>query len=238
MGPHKDRIVHFLQSVPPTILAVQEVFAPDTDWLQENSNCQTATFLPNFEVAKPLSERIPGVGLFGIALISSLSSPDVSAHYFTQDTYPCKPFVREQDYPTSRGVLTVTYAVGNRHLRVATTHFTWSPDGSNTPEQWDDWYRLSTILKQQEPDVILGDFNVPRGTDLASTLERTCGSKLPRSVQTTMDHQLHKDSRLPPRVVDYIFIPKNSQVKMVPHSLSVCSGVSDHCAIVCDIVYR
>lgn len=237
-GPHRKSIVGFLHRENPTILAAQEVFAPDTSWLGQNWSSPAATFLPNFEVAVPLSPRIPEIGLFGIALISALPPIEQSQHYFTNEAFPGRPYVSEDYYPTSRGVLTVTYAVGNRQLCVATTHFTWSQDGSNTPEQWDDWSRLSKIFTQVNPDVILGDFNVPRGTDLAKTIERTCGSQLHQTIQTTMDHQLHKDPCLPPRVVDYIFIPKNSQVRMVPNSLRVCSGVSDHCAIVCDIVYR
>ncbi len=237
-GPHSANIHRFLRQFSPQVLGVQEIFPPDTSWLQSTLNSQDAAFLPNFEVREPLSDRIAGVGLYGVALISAFRPLDVSQHYFTEEKFPSRPFVSEKDYPTSRGVLTATYAVGNKTLRVATTHFTWSPDGSNTPEQWDDWHRLSTELRKQQPDLIMGDFNVPRGTKLGTTITRTYRSVLPPTIQTTMDHQLHKDPRLPPRVVDYILIPKQSQVTMVPQSVHVCSGVSDHCAIVCDIKYR
>lgn len=238
VGPHRDRIPHFLQTVAPHILALQEVFAPDPAWIQEQTHSRAAHFLPNFNVENPLSERIPGLGLFGIALVSALQPINVATHYFTSQAYPGTSFIREEEFPTSRGVLTATYAMGNRTLRISTTHFTWSPDGRNTQEQWEDWNRLSKILASEKPDVILGDFNVPRGTKLARTIARSYHSVLPPTVQTTMDHARHKDPRLPPRVVDYIFIPKTSQVTMVPGSLRVCSGVSDHCAIVCDIMYR
>ncbi|MBP9700680.1 endonuclease/exonuclease/phosphatase family protein [Candidatus Woesebacteria bacterium] len=237
-GPHLLRIQEFLGYSGIQILAMQEVFRTDGAWIKEMIRGTSHHFLNNFTVASPLSERIPATGPFGVALFARFQAIAWQSIYYTISNHRAAVFEDPQEYPTRRGVLIVDYSLPTgSNVRVATTHFTWSPDGQITQEQQNDWGRLSQVLERTQPDVVMGDFNIPRATQLGITLEQTFQSAIPQSVTTTLVPSQHQNPGIPDRVVDYIFIPKDSQYQLVPNSVEL-EPVADHCAIVCNIVRK
>lgn len=110
-------------------------------------------------------------------------------------------------------------------LRIATTHFPWTPDGQAREFQRDAVIRLITAV-QDEAVVLTGDFNAPRGGPIFGELARALSDCIPAHVETSIDPCLHRAGPLT-LMVDGFFASGHYHVSGV----ELHAGLSDHQAI-------
>jgi len=115
-------------------------------------------------------------------------------------------------------------------FNIATTHFTWTPDGEPTDIQRSDMQAMLKILEFAGEFVLCGDFNVPRGGELFGMLAGRYKDNVPSHYTTSIDGNLHRLGQLN-RMVDGIF----STPAYTVSGVEMISGVSDHCALVATI---
>lgn len=129
------------------------------------------------------------------------------------------------NYP-ARLLLTATLSLGEEIFRIATTHFTWTPDGGASEEQRTDMKALLALLSQYEDEkgiIFCGDFNAPRGGEIFSMMSDRFTDHLPKDVVTTLDQTLHRAAPLL-LAVDSMFSTKEYSVS----EFELVEGVSDH----------
>ena len=214
---HLSRIHAAIAAHLPDIACLQEVFEADCPYLASMG----------YDVRYAVSARVPGVGgrserNWGIAVLSRVPVRRQTITYYADD-----PRIQVIQVPNdARRVLVVTEL---EHLgqpyRIATTHFTWSPDGHINDQQKADFSRLEQVLSRCSDYVLCGDFNAPRGGEMFArfTDRLNLCDHLPASVTTTLDARFHRAGALE-LVVDTIFSTKEYRVTDV----QVIEGISDH----------
>jgi len=161
----------------------------------------------------------------GVAAFSPLSMTAQSAYYRgTTETIPIIPEGNPTN--TNQVILETTVLKNQKEYRLINTHFTWTPDGQDTPLQHQDLKNLMQLL-QQFPDFILcGDFNAPRGRVIFDAIASKYKDNIPSHITTTIDKNLHRAGDLQ-LVVDGLF----STPKYHVESVELFDGLSDHYAI-------
>ena len=135
-------------------------------------------------------------------------------------------FFKEQ-ISMHRDLLSVGMMVDGETYVLATTHFTWTPDGKSSEHQKHDLGKIVQMLERIGPCVFTGDFNSARGFEIFDELARLMKDNIPTDVTTTLDQHLHRVQGLQIVVDGYFSTP--------PYMVSdvrVVDGISDHCAIV------
>jgi endonuclease/exonuclease/phosphatase family metal-dependent hydrolase len=115
----------------------------------------------------------------------------------------------------------------NEIYTVATTHFTWTPDGQPDVLQRKNIVSLLRALKKLPDVVFCGDFNAPRGREIFDKLAKKYKDNIPEEITTTIDPFLHRAPHLG-YVVDGLF----STPKYSIDNVRAETGISDHKAIV------
>lgn len=227
---HLDLVLPYLEQEKADVVCLQEVFRQDLP-LFEQATGGTAHFFPMVKLNKLYNNRYPGRGEWGVALLSHLEHGPVKTQYYkgSADQLPEDPTHPTDD---NRGLIWSEFFKDSIAYRVATTHFTWSANAETTKEQRRDFQNLAKILDTHPDWVLCGDFNAPRGTESFSWFDARLTDNVPADVQTTLDHQLHKAGALN-LVVDNVFTTPQYRVL---DQLQVVSGVSDHCALLAQIV--
>lgn len=224
---HFDTVLPFLQREQPDVVCVQELFWADVPKLQAAINMGFVYF-PFTRMEQETKYKIAARGIGGVALFSKvpLQQAQLLPYHGGFDHLPI--FGKPND--ELRGLIVAKVEKDGVIFTIATTHFTWSPDGKPNPEQRADAARLTEQL-EQFPDVILtGDMNTPRGGEIFAELGSGLQDAVPSEVTTTIDPQLHYSGGLD-LVVDVLFLSNAYQAR----SVQVVGGVSDHKAIVAEI---
>jgi len=226
----QERVLPFLKKEQPEVVCLQEVFEVDLEFIKAELGMEGEFVV----VAKISVENVhqPARGLWGLALLSKLPMSGAGYEYYVGSKKRIPGFYENED-PNSmnRAVLWAKVTKAGQDFWIATTHFTWSGDGSTTDLQRKTYQKMIRIL-DQFPDLILtGDFNAPRGKEIFDELSKRYKDNIPPDTKTTIDNDLHKAEEEINLVVDGLFSSSNYQVSEV----KVVSGVSDHKAIVCRI---
>lgn len=238
---HLDKVIPFLQKEQTDIVCLQEVFKSDLPRLAEAlGNLPGSTipipapipvvvFSPMVIVDGPNRVNFPLLGEIGLAIISKFPIESSSTLYYhgSQDAIP---HINMDPNHANRLVLAATFEGESFKGAVATTHFTWAPDGTTTAEQHQDLDNMFAKLKELPPHTLAGDFNAPRGSTIWQRLTDRYIDNIPPEIITTLDPHLHRIKNLN-LVVDGLFSSKEYNVKNV----EVVSGLSDHQAILAEI---
>lgn len=164
----------------------------------------------------------------GVAILSKQVIQESDKEYFGE-----KPrTLIDRSGKTSHAPILLSVKVGR--ITVATTHFTWTHDGSVSEAQRKHLALLLDKVKDKEM-ILCGDFNIPRGNELYKKLCEYFKDNIPKKIKSTLDPVLHyankeEVGRLK-YVVDYLWSTKGYSASNV----QVISGVSDHCALVCEV---
>ncbi len=166
----------------------------------------------------------------GLAIFSRLPICFQRAQYYVGDP----GHIVELDEQTLASRRATTYravAFGevrkdNSAYRIATTHFTWTPDGKADEFQRQDMRAMLEILKQAGECLVCGDFNAPRGGEIYGTLCEHFKDNVPASYTTSIDPERHRIRGLT-AMVDGIFTTPSYTVS----TASLHCGISDHCAL-------
>lgn len=141
---------------------------------------------------------------------------------------------------TAYGYVFVTTEIGGTVYRIATTHFTWTPDGAQPNDfQRRDLDVMLGMLAAEGPHVLCADMNIPRGySPLYDRLAGTYRDEIPADVRSTLDRSRHRLGARPDKqilferyVVDYVLSQPPYRVRTV----RLAFGLSDHAAVIAEL---
>lgn len=132
-------------------------------------------------------------------------------------------------------VLVIEVEVRGEQYVLGGVHYTWTTGGVATEEQQEHVRQLIAFGQTLPTHALMGDFNIPRGNESYRLLTAAYKDNIPKEIKTTLDPDLHyANFEVRGRlvfVVDYVLSKPGYLVREV----RVVSGVSDHCALVCEI---
>ncbi|HCC84657.1 MAG TPA: hypothetical protein DEP87_03160 [Candidatus Pacebacteria bacterium] len=226
---HLDLVSKFLTVTRPQVVCLQEVFKADLPFLAASIGDKTAwQFVPMLIVDRENSFGLAARGEYGMAFMSSRPIRNLNWEYYF-GTKSALPLINDRESNTSnRAVLWVeVQSPSGVWLKIATTHFTWSPNGKNCRAQEIGLEKLHQIYRTKiKTGLFCGDFNAPRGGEIYQRLSENFIDHIPQTVKTTLDSTLHRHQNLQ-YVVDYLFTTPEYQMKNV----QLKSGLSDHLGI-------
>jgi endonuclease/exonuclease/phosphatase family metal-dependent hydrolase len=237
----EERVIPFLESEKPDVVCLQEVFEVDMPRLQEVLGME-GNFQAISNVNRVSVHQSKALGNLGIAIFSRLENQKYQAHFYVRKSEKTPLFFGKDD-PNNmhRIVLALTAQHQGREYTIATTHFTWSPEGSFTKEQQEAYQAMEEVLDDLPPHILCGDFNSPRiwldeqktkyQQNVFGRLAQKYRDNIPKEVETSIDAGLHKAGALQ-LMVDGLFSHQRYQLSEV----KVVDGVSDHQAIVATVL--
>ena len=225
---HLDLVLPFLVSQRPDVDFLQELFERDISKFSDALEGASCEFVPMARYIRETPPQIMGVGIF-----SRFPVHGGDVLYYRGD--PMHLPELDQDNPktyNNKNLPLVWRDVKKEGVlfRIATTHFTWTPDGQADDDQRRDIKELLRVLEPEGEFVLCGDFNAPRGGEIFGMLARKYTDNVPLRYTTSIDGSLHRDGPLP-FMVDGIFSTPGYNVSEV----QLVSGVSDHCALVAQV---
>lgn len=225
---HLDRVGAAMSLHLPDIACLQEVFEVDCAKLASFGSYRV-TYAATTHVDAVNAFRLAPRGNWGVAVLTR-----VPVRTQTVVSYAADKEIRNYRKPNDprRAVIVMEISDQERTHRIATTHFTWSPHGTATDEQREDFSRLYRVMSSYPDYVLCGDFNSPRGGEMywKFTNDLKLIDHLPSAVQTTIDAQYHQAGALN-LVVDTVFSTTGYRVSDV----QVLEGLSDHKGILSTI---
>ena len=231
---HFDRVFPFLQSQMADVICLQEVFQIDLDSITAKLGGQIL-FVPMTNMSRLRTRVDSPRGIWGIAIwLSERVKLIESQTYYYRGSPTAALTDNDPGYDSSRAVVLVRVSADGEEFVIATTHFTWTPDGVADDRQKADFATLMQALSTHPELILCGDFNAPRGGEIFSAFCQHFTDNLPADVRTTLDPELHRYHNQFELAVDTIFSTPSYLVKDV----IVQSGVSDHKAIVAQIERR
>jgi endonuclease/exonuclease/phosphatase family metal-dependent hydrolase len=239
-----ERVIPFLIEQQPDVVCLQEVFGVDMPHLKHALQAD-GLFVPMSNVTEVSKHQSHALGELGLAIFSK--HPDAQydfAYYVTkpiQEGSSLPIFFHNQDANSMHRALawvTIPHDHSGHSSTIATTHFTWSPQGSYTPEQANDLKALLTIAAQLPPHIVCGDFNSPRRQkaqddhysqqNVFAQLAAIYTDNIPQEISTSLDEQWHKAGKLEFMVDGLFSTPGIFEL----HNTHLVGGVSDHKAVV------
>lgn len=231
---HLSLIKPFLTSVQSEVIFLQEVFKHTAESLAELLHMEYV-YVPM--CTRTVSDKEEGEFLeWGIAIFSKYPLHNVQITYYGVDYEKKIPqFKRDANggplIMPSRVLLSGTIEKNGQSFHLATTHFTWTPDGQDSELQHKDLASLLNVLADKEQLILAGDFNAPRGGVICKRLCESFTYWIPPTVTSTLDPNLHRVKNLE-YVVDHLFTRGNYLIENV----TVVDGVSDHKAIMANVI--
>lgn len=223
---HIATVTAFLAQQDPDVICLQECPQSLADYLRGQDYHVT------FET---LTIRERDARKYNEGILVATRQPHISevVYYYREHAHPVV-FKKSAFRNTNiKAVIFVEVA----QLCIATTHFTWTPNGAvPNAYQKQDIKTLMSYLDSKPPHIICGDFNIPRGyNELYDTyLAPRYIDEIPSTYLSSLDPTLHrlgteedKQHVFTDFMVDYIFARSPLRVRDV----SLTFGVSDHAAV-------
>ena len=211
---HLERWLPFLHAERPDVVCLQEVQKPVFDRV-------CAEFGWHGLYASMMEVEQQGIAIFSRHPLREIEQTVYTA--FTED-YPEKHPARSQ---RPMETLLVAEVLGKT---IATTHFTWEPNGGVSEAQRVNLPRLMKLIDAYPSIIFCGDFNAPRGQEIFDAIAARYQDTVPEEIHSTIDPNLHRAGPLE-LVVDGIFASHDIAVEKA----RVVSGLSDHCGLVLDL---
>jgi endonuclease/exonuclease/phosphatase family metal-dependent hydrolase len=241
---HLDRVVSLLDDEQPEVICFQEVFEVDIprilkafqQYRRPGATPLSWHYSPMARVTRTSEHIADALGPWGILQATVLPVQGRFHHFYVKKGGATElPIFFENNDSNSmdRVVLLMEVMKKSKLYRVATTHFTWSPQGSLTKLQLQNYQVLEQYLDQYPELILCGDFNSPRQgepNNIFNQLARRYRDNIPAEITTTLDGSLHKAGQLE-FVVDGLFTTPEYQVEEV----RIVDKVSDHMAVVAEI---
>ena len=234
---HLDLVLPFLEKEAADVVCLQELAKKDIPKFEDalGGKCFFAGMANHGDGEGEVAPGIVGIGMF-----SKLPVAQQDARYYW-GTGVCEVLY---DFSSAAGKhATESYVVvyqdveknGERY-RVATTHFTWTPDGEADDLQRQDLRSLFHVLEPLGELALCGDFNAPRGGEIFGELAKRYKDNIPPENKTSLDLSFHRAGkteaeRLGAYMVDGLFTSPGYLVSDVRLQF----GVSDHAAVIATI---
>lgn len=225
---HYHRILPFLEAAQPEVLCFQEFFEVDIPVFQKQY--PHVLFAPLAIINERTRERLEGKGKLGVVIFSKLPFLSTQKNYYVGSEEKLNIYVSGNPNLFNRAIISVEILKENKLFQVATTHFTWTPEGSVTDEQRQHLKELLKIIDEIKPLILCGDFNAPRGKEIFDTLATHLKDNVPPELKTSIDQNLHRIQGIQLMVDGFFTSPefKVSRIRMV-------DGVSDHQGLLAEV---
>lgn len=230
---HFNAQIPFLQQQSADVVCLQEVFRADLPIL-ENVLGSAYTYVPQATVQKE-NPFVPARGDWGVLIATKLPILNVQSFTYVGEDQTLPIFFEKPEPGNTRTMqnsmnrvaiaLTVQDSNGEE-ATIITTHFTWSPNGTSTPEQRDDALSLKKHLARYPRHILCGDLNAPRGGQTFALISEGYEDALPADIVSTLDPVLHRAGHLQ-FAVDALLAHHEYDISNV----EAHTGVSDHKAI-------
>lgn len=237
---HLDLVASFLKERQADIVCIQELMEHDIPLLEAATGGR-CNFIPFAKYSYDAR------GIIGVGIFSRLPVSDFSARYYLGEKGVLKEFDRTDTSAhhatTSRALVVCDAEVdgGGEVFRIATTHFTWTPDGHPDDFQRQDMRAMLGILEDLGEFVLCGDLNAPRMVDgkpgeIYEMLASKYKDNIPPEYETSIDVDRHRNAgdrphELADKMVDHLFTTPG----YIAEGVELVKGVSDHFAIVAKI---
>jgi endonuclease/exonuclease/phosphatase family metal-dependent hydrolase len=232
---HLELVGSFVAAEKPDALCLQELMEKDIPVLERALGGTCAAYFP---MAR-LSDEHPGE-VYGLGILSTLRAQTTGKNHYVgpfAELPTSSPTDRSTFNNGQRAVLWCDFEKEGTTLRVATTHFTWTPNAAPDDAQRRDVQALLSALEPLSEFVLTGDFNAPRGGEIFANIAARFTDNVPARYTWSLDRNLHragtkleKSARrigLGGLMVDGVF----STPGFLVSDVEVHEGVSDHCAI-------
>ncbi|TSC62586.1 MAG: endonuclease/exonuclease/phosphatase [Parcubacteria group bacterium Gr01-1014_48] len=221
---HHDTVLPFLHREQPDVVCMQEIYSHEAERYQYELGMRGLFAPMNLCVSRHIKGalHVEGVAIFSKHPVSNVS---IALYAGYKNRVPI--YVDKDARTYNHVLLSCDVSKDNKIYTIATTHFTWAPDGQADEFQRKNILLLLRALKKL-PDVILcGDFNAPRGREIFDKLAKKYKDNIPAEITSTIDPYLHRAPHLQ-YVVDGLF----STPKYSVDNVRAETGISDHKAIV------
>ena len=227
---HLDKVFDFLDSEKADIICLQESPLSISSELRRRGYTTTTV---------PLTVKIQnGFNFTEGSIFATLNYHRPDVHYYH------RPQERVAVFDINRTRETVAQALifaelGDIHI--ATTHFTWVPDGRvASDEQVEDMKNMLDLLDTKPPHILCGDLNIPRNINRLyedEILPRYTDA-VPDEYKSSLDRSLHRLGNDPEKLdlfesfmVDHLLLMK----PFLAEDVRLEFGLSDHAAIVANV---
>jgi endonuclease/exonuclease/phosphatase family metal-dependent hydrolase len=228
---HYDKIFSLFQKEKPDVVCLQEVYQVDMDFFSEKLK-MTGYFSPMVNLTtNNKKHRFSDKGLWGVAIFTNLKIIKSNSKTYFGDSKIIPEWTDKDPNCPNRVLAWIKILINNQELVIANTHFTWSGSGAISDLQRQTFTKLLNLIDKIKPDILCGDFNTPRGSELFDTLTNIYTDNVPENTKTTVDNKIHKAKAEINLVVDGLFTKKTLKTQ----NPRVVSGVSDHQAVVVEI---
>jgi endonuclease/exonuclease/phosphatase family metal-dependent hydrolase len=231
---HLDLVIPFLQAQNADVVCLQELMEYDIPLFGSELG------MHHVYVGEKSHEAEGKRGIMGNGIFSRLPVLESKTVYYVGDAehMPMQDMtdVHTKHATQNSAVLFCDIEKENELFRLATTHFTWTPDGKPDDYQRADMKKLLDTLAGSGEFVLTGDFNAPRGGEIFSILAEKYKDNIPPEYKTSIDLDLHRAGHIPEeemdkKMVDGVF----STPEYIVTDVELHSGVSDHLAIAASI---
>lgn len=221
-----------------SVEAMVKQYSPDIICLQEaeellvnniaNSHGYELIFRPSALIDKSLYPTLNRNKIIGLALLSKIHIFRSGVYTYRNDTDKVPVYLPGNPNSVRKELLFATLANG---FTIATTHFTWAPNGKVTSFQLVDIIKLKQAIKELGEIIFTADLNSPRPNQIYTQINNILKDNIPQNVDTTLDPKLHRNKTGVKLVVDYLFTSKSYLVT----EIALITGISDHKAIIAKI---
>lgn len=231
---HLDTALPFIRGRAPDVVCIQELLEPDIPLFTEAFG-PYSYYMPMMQMDTPRGRVAEGNALFSRSPLMNTRTLQYSGSVGAGYVHSDEPETWDKDYEL-RALACADIEKDGVAYRIITTHFNWSQKGESTPAQKEAMERMLALLQKEEPFVLAGDFNAPRGGETFGIIASRYKDNIPAEYKTSIDVGLHRSGkqdgeRLLRLMVDGLFSTPEYEVK----NAKLTFGVSDHAAITADI---
>ncbi len=228
---HVARIHKLIKKTQADVVCLQEVFEDDFESFKTTYGYE-GVFVPMGYNNSFFHPPVFYNKLFGLAILLKFPITKITTSYYigTPDHIPVFKISEDtaiKPHTLNHLLLGVAFEYKEKTYRIFTTHFPVTSKGLPTAFQESSVTHILEFLKDQEPLVLCGDFNAPRGGVAFSRIKQYYKDNIPEQYKTSLDQELHKVKGLQ-YMVDGLF----STSGYICSDVRLQSGVSDHMAII------
>ncbi|MFZ1721852.1 MAG: endonuclease/exonuclease/phosphatase family protein [Microgenomates group bacterium] len=222
---HLERLTDFFSKNDADVVCFQEIFKMDLEYISQMLGGMQNEFAPITTFTKENRFTDQLYGEQGIACFSK-HPMQVKIHTYLEQSEPGIP---EFITPLSplRKLLVAQFKIDEVVYPVATTHFVWTPNGKDNPEQWEALDSLKKVFVQYKELIFCGDLNAPRGEKVFTAFSKLLTDYIPQEYVTSLDPDLHPIGKTAQLMVDGLFLSDG----FIAKNVELHTGVSDHQAI-------
>jgi|SRR3989344_634456 len=232
---HDDVALSFLKRENADVVCIQEFLEDKFEFYKNELGLEGVFQVTNYAdilIYKELAEKREGLAIFAKNIIES-----ESMFYAGKEENALISFDKHLEYLHSDNfranhtLLCASVQDDGKIFKFITTQLPVTIEGAVTSYQLEVIDNLLLKLDNLGEFVLCGDFNAPRGYESFSRFSEKYKDNIPAEYKTSIDQNLHRVKGIQ-FMVDSLFTTptyKASNVKLV-------DGVSDHMAIVSDII--